>query len=479
MRISIATKVFVTLLAATSLVVAGMYLFTQRSFNQALVDFVETRHRQDIARFTQRLTQEYQDAGSWGRMRSDSRRWGRMYVMESSGPVQGVIRQGGADGEKIVTTGVYRRTLVRRQAVDPMMERMVLLDTDKSVIVGQPRYSSDLELHPIVIQDRPVGYLGILPGPLEKELAEVRLEEAHTESLAFVAVLMLSLSALFGLPLARTLVRPLCRIADASKQLAQGNYQTRVKVGSTDEIGQLARDMNDLAQALERTEQSRRQMVADISHELRTPLAVLRGELEELQDGIRPVSQEALSSLHGEIMRLNRLVDELYQLSLSDAGALTFHKSTIDVVAVLEEVLASLSYEFDKNGLALALDNRLSEAASVHADPDRLSQLFLNLLTNSLKYTDAGGRLEIDVSREAERLRFDFRDSAPGVPDESLAHLFERFYRVDGSRNRATGGAGLGLAICRNIVEAHQGDIVARHSPLGGLWIRVELPISS
>ncbi len=304
----------------------------------------------------------------------------------------------------------------------------------------------------------------------------MRLEEDHAQSLSVVAALMLALSTLFGLPLARTLVRPLYRIADASKQLALGNYDTRLEINSTDEIGQLAQDMNDLAQALERTEQSRRQMVADISHELRTPLSVLRGELEELQDGIRPLSKEALSSLHGEIMRLNRLVDELYQLSLSDVGALTYQKTAIDPATLLGEVVDSLAGEFDKADLELMLDNRLEDATVLHADSDRLAQLFLNLLSNSLKYTQPGGRLEVTVSAEPGRLLIDFHDTGPGVPDDALKNLFERFFRVDESRNRATGGAGLGLAICRNIVEAHQGAIVARHSPLGGLWIRVELP---
>ena len=190
-------------------------------------------------------------------------------------------------------------------------------------------------------------------------------------------------------------------------------------------------------------------------------------------------SKVALSSLHAEIMRLNRLVDELYQLSLSDVGALTYHKTTTDAVALLEETVDSLAGEFDKVDIEVALDNRLGEAVFLHADPDRLSQLYLNLLSNSLKYTRPGGRLDITASQEPGRLLLDFNDTAPGVPEDALTHLFERFYRVDDSRNRATGGAGLGLAICRNIVEAHQGDIVAKASPLGGLWVRVELPTMS
>ncbi len=197
---------------------------------------------------------------------------------------------------------------------------MVLLDADQSVIVGRLRDKNGLELHPIMLNDETIGYLGVSPGPLAKELAEIRFEEQHGQSLVFIAVGMLLLSTVMGLPLAYTLVRPLRRIADASKQLALGHYATRLPVTSSDEISQLAQDINDLARALQKTEQSRRQWVADISHELRTPLSVLRGEVEALQDGMRPLTKDALDSLHGEIMQLSRLVDELYQLSLSDVG---------------------------------------------------------------------------------------------------------------------------------------------------------------
>ena len=475
MRISIATKVFATLLAASTLVVAGMYVFMQRSFEQGFVDFVEARQQQRIAALSQFLAEEYQVGQGWERLRGDRRRWRHLLRRQPPPPPAEV--EGEADHEWHGPEGSGPEA--RDEAAEhPRYRHMVLLDRNRAVVAGRVRQPRRMRLYPVRVGNDTVGYLGILPGPPARELAEIRFERRHMHSLLKIALAMLLLSTALGLPLAYTLVRPLRRIAQASRQLAQGRYETRLPVTSRDEIGQLAGDINDLAQALEETEQSRRQWVADISHELRTPLAVLRGEIEALQDGVRAMSPESLVSLHGEVMRLSRLVDELYQLSLADVGALSYHRQRIEPLAVLEETLATLADTFHDRDIEVSLDSRLERPVFCHADGERLSQLFRNLLINSSKYTDPGGRLELRVALADDHLVFDFRDSGPGVPDATLARLFERFYRVEPSRSRLTGGAGLGLAICRNIVTAHEGRISARHSPLGGLWIRVELPVT-
>ncbi|MGR9099528.1 MAG: ATP-binding protein [Gammaproteobacteria bacterium] len=210
---------------------------------------------------------------------------------------------------------------------------------------------------------------------------------------------------------------------------------------------------------------------------MRTPLAVLRGELEALQDGIRPYTREAVDSLLGDVLRLNRLTDDLYQLSLSDLGALSYRKVPLDPVRILKEDIDALSAEARGKKLSVSLTDRLARPATIHADPDRLSQLYRNLLTNSINYTDCGGRLEIAVERRGNFLEVVFSDSEPGIPDSELPRLFDRFYRVESSRSRHHGGAGLGLAICANIVAAHNGAITAGPSRLNGLEIQVRLPL--
>jgi two-component system sensor histidine kinase BaeS len=303
--------------------------------------------------------------------------------------------------------------------------------------------------------------------------------ERQSESFIWIALLMIIVSASLAWLLAYTLGRPLKRITKAAKALAVGRYDIRLPVESTDELGQLARDFNEMAAALEQSEHARRRWVADISHELRTPLAVLRGELEALQDGIRPLTIAAIDSLFGDVMRLNRLTEDLYQLSLSDQGALSYRKAHVNPVEILQEDLAALKPEFENKQITIKCSDNLPAPVFIYADPDRLSQLYRNLLNNSANYTDNKGQLAITLCRQSDKLVIDFSDSEPGVPEYELPQLFDRFYRVESSRNRHHGGAGLGLAICSNIVEAHNGTIQAQSSPLKGLAIHIEFPISS
>jgi two-component system sensor histidine kinase BaeS len=271
---------------------------------------------------------------------------------------------------------------------------------------------------------------------------------------------------------------PVKRIAASTHRLATGDYTTRVPASSNDELGRLAEDFNQLALALAKNEQLRRGFMADVSHELRTPLSVLKGELEAIEDGIRPMSLATVQSLQGEVATLGKLVNDLYELSLSDVGALSYRKTRIDVFEVLRSTLPAFRERFAEKSIGLELQLQDEDEAFCHADPDRLRQLFNNVFENAVRYTDAGGKLVVSGFEDGRMLRLDFHDTKPGVPKEVLPHLFERFYRVESSRNRATGGAGLGLAISRNIVEAHQGSITADASPLGGLWISVSIPIA-
>ncbi|HBX12307.1 MAG TPA: two-component system sensor histidine kinase BaeA, partial [Leclercia adecarboxylata] len=265
------------------------------------------------------------------------------------------------------------------------------------------------------------------------------------------------------------------RLVEGTHQLAAGDFTTRVDTRSQDELGKLAQDFNQLASTLEKNQQMRRDFMADISHELRTPLAVLRGELEAIQDGVRKFTPESVTSLQAEVGTLTKLVEDLHQLSMSDEGALAYQKAPVDVINILEMASGVFRERFASRDLRIELS--LPDNAVVFGDRDRLMQLFNNLLENSLRYTDAGGALRISGKCEDHRFALTFADTAPGVSDDQLHRLFERFYRTEGSRNRASGGSGLGLAICVNIVEAHGGTLRAAHSPFGGVSITVELPL--
>ena len=238
-------------------------------------------------------------------------------------------------------------------------------------------------------------------------------------------------------------------------------------------VGALARDFNQLASALERHREARRQWGADIAHELRTPLSILRGEIQALQDGVRAPTPLALDSLQAECWRLGALIDDLYQLALADAGALDYRFETLDLSALAATALAAQERACADAGLEL--DRALAPGIAVRGDARRLTQLVDNLLANARRYTDAPGRIRIELTLGDGLILLVVEDSAPGVPAEALPKLFERLYRVEASRSRAAGGAGLGLSICQAIVEAHGGTITAQHSALGGLRIVVGL----
>ncbi len=478
MHKSIRVKLFLAFLLTTLLVVAGMYLFMRWSLDRGFTEFIETRQRERVESLIEGLTDYYDNTGSWEPLAGNKRQWIQLLLKSDNHP----HRRPAPWMEKALSElkdrwpPAWTDTHGKRRFT-PLELRVMLLRADKSIIFGRHEALPQLILHPIRHQDQVVGFLGLLPGKPVNQLGELLFIERQAKAFFWIALLMIALSASLALLLAYTLGRPLKRITAAAKELAVGRYNVRLPVESGDELGQLARDFNEMAAALEQSEQARRRWIADISHELRTPLAVLRGELEALQDGIRPLTREAVDSLFGDVMRLNRLTEDLYQLALSDQGALTYRKTLTDPVATLKEDLAALMPEFNSKQLSVQVIDYTPGPVSLYADPDRLSQLFRNLLKNSINYTDSGGRLEITVSKRGNSLLIDLSDSAPGVSEQELTKLFDRFYRVERSRNRNHGGAGLGLAICSNIVAAHNGLIEAHPSALCGLTIHIELPV--
>jgi two-component system, OmpR family, sensor histidine kinase BaeS len=176
---------------------------------------------------------------------------------------------------------------------------------------------------------------------------------------------------------------------------------------------------------------------------------------------------------------LTKVVEDLYELSMSDVGALNYRKERIDLIDVVAQSVAGHTEEFRRKGITVESQLNVQPPAYVFADEARLGQLFSNLLQNSLRYTDTGGRLRVSCERRDGHVMIDLNDTEPGVTSDALPHLFEHLYRVEGSRSRESGGAGLGLAICKNIVDAHDGTIVAASSTMGGLWVRVTLPLEA
>jgi two-component system sensor histidine kinase BaeS len=475
MKIGITYRLFLAILAAASLAVVSMFLIMQWSIDRGFLRYVNTIEQARLVRLSGRLEESYGGSKSWNFLQDDPGRW-RSYVAESLPDEESSPAEHGHLPPPRKTAGIPPDRPLPPKVVRSFIMRVFLLDAGKRPLFGPSDFPGTVELKPLRHHNQVVGYLGLLPRNYLSDAHQLRFLKQQKLALGLVGGVILLLAAGLSLPLANRLVRPIRALASATDRLAAGEFTTRVSVTSNDELGQLARDFNSLAFTLEKNEEARRQWVADISHELRTPLAILRGEIEAIQDGIRQPSPDSIRSLHGEVLRLGRLIDDLYQLSLSDLGALTYRKEILDLAELLEAALVSYRPEFAVKKITLTVDIPPSPAL-ISGDPERLHQLFANLLDNALKYTDSGGTLALSLACRDSFATIDFQDSAPGVPESELARLFDRLYRVEASRNRSGGGAGLGLAICRNIIEAHAGTIDARQSPQGGVWIRVTLPL--
>lgn len=479
---SIRAKLLLTLLLVSGSVVLCMYGVMQWSFDRGFLNYIHQQEAPAYEQLASALSKEWQKNQSWDLLTRDRRRWDRLLIEHFTAlPEDFRMRRPRPDAR---FEGEPRRPFPEagRPPPPPDNERVrlpFLLDNKQAVLIGRSEQAKDLILYPIVDREgsaKVIGYLGQRPmQSLTSQLDRLFVAQ-QSQAFLWVSAAMLLLTMLGAIPLAGHFGKPIRALSQGTRQLMQGHFDTRIPVDGRDELAQLAEHFNALAAALQQNEHIRRQWVADISHELRTPLAVLRGEIEAMQDGVRPLNVENLGSLHGDVMHLHRLVNDLYELSMSDIGALNYHKTVLSPWGILQECVDSFQAGYARKQLTLSLTISDSEGARVLGDADRLKQLFANLLKNSLRYTDGPGRLEITADISAREVVIAFNDSSPGVPVDDCARLFERLFRMESSRNRASGGAGLGLAICRNIVDAHGGQISAEPSPLGGVCITLRLP---
>ncbi|RQO61352.1 sensor histidine kinase efflux regulator BaeS [Pseudomonas sp. KBW05] len=460
MKLSISTKLFIAVLAGVLLVILSMGVATSWSFGRGFLGYINEQALERMAPVVPRLAAAYEREGSWEFFRNQPDRW--FEVMRPEPGVKQAIRDLKTPQISDLTGALFR---------------IALLDKDKKRVTGYPAIGDDALALPIVVAGETVGWLAVTPFQSVTEAGGERFQQYQFRTSLAMGVFSLLMAMLIAWWIARTLLEPVKRVAAATHRLASGDYSSRVAVASFDEVGQLARDFNQLAYTLERNEQMRREFMADVSHELRTPLSVLRGELEAIEDGVRSLDQNAMKSLQGEVSMLSKLVDDLYELSLADVGALTYRKAPCGLNGLLEHSVAMFQERLNARRLRVELELP-SQPLELVADADRLQQLFSNLLENAVRYTDPGGVVRISAVVERDEVRIEFMDSGPGVSASQLPRLLERFYRGESSRNRESGGAGLGLAICRSIALAHGGSLSADHSPLGGLWLTLRLPRS-
>lgn len=513
MRISIGHRLFASVLLAILVVAVAAIALMRQNVMSSFGEYAVSIELDRLDQLSNRLAARYRDQGSWRFIADDEdepavwiaaemarlqhERLGIVAPIVPVAPVPPVAPVAPAPPAPAYASGPGQHAIPELPPLPPppvppeppavpdpgpvdelgLQDRVTLLDASGAYLAGH-RIGKEINAsRPITLRGQTIGHLVVARAARPSDAMASAFLAQLKDSLLIIALASIVLSAAAAVLLAAHFRKPILRLADGARQLADGRYDTRLEVARSDELGDLAHSFNQLAAKLDQAEASRRQWVADTSHELRTPLSVLRAQLEAVQDGVRPASAETVASMLRQVLSLNALIDQLYALARADVGELVYQREALDPWALACEQAHAFGQKFAAAGLTLQIG--VGAVATVAADAERLRQLFANLLENCIRYCPAGSRVETSARRDDRFVTICVDDSGPGVDDSALARLGERFYRVEGSRSREHGGAGLGLALCRRIAEAHGGTLSAARSPLGGLQMRVRLPLEA
>ena len=468
MRFSIGNRLFLAALSSVLAVAAiGVELARWKLFDN-FSTYPASGEPDRLEGLLGNLSARYREHDDWSFLPTDAalrRTWfrqGSVRLLESTGSKPGAGPIPATLGYRIGLLDDARRYLAGAVA-SPFVVAFASIDTIQRAVVAD---------------GRTVGYLVVArPQNPDDELAVAFLIEQQGNLLIVAAVSVL-LSALAAALLAAHFRKPITQLVDGARRLGAGQFDSRVTTRRSDELGELADTFNRLAATLDDTERGRRQWVADTSHELRTPLAVLRAQMEGLQDGIRTATPENIALMLRQVASLTRLIDQLYELARADIGQLAYDRTASDVWPIVRDTVDSFAERFRAAGLAATIGSAPARSV-VACDTERIRQVMVNLLENCARYTAGGGRIEINGSVVGEELHIAIDDSAPGVPEPALGRLGERFFRVEASRSRRLGGAGLGLALSRQILHAHAGRLEFGPSALGGLRAIMVLRLES
>lgn len=465
MRLNVGAKLWLAFLGTLTFTVLAMYVLLHSSLKQSFLDQTSQQAVQRLGILQEALVNIYRDQQGFSRLASEPARW--MDIKSIIFANSTALHSASDEGEYGELAQRFYRDFVAS---------ISLFDANKNLLMGVIKPNRALSWVPLMHDGAEIGYIGFVKPDVVVREADRRFIEHQLQVFGVLSVIVLLISLAAATILTRRMSRPIQALSQHARALIHGNYDQRTRVKSQDEIGQLSADINLLAKTLAANEKSRAAWVADISHEMRTPLAVAKAQVEAMQDGVRDLDAKNLAVIHQKIEGLNTLVDDLFELSLSDIGALQYKMQPILLSTIVTRVAEQFSARATTAGLTLQMQ-LISSAITVQGDELRLEQLLSNLLENALRYTSAPGSIEIELTAVDHCALLIVRDSAPTVPKEQRELIFDRLHRLENSRSRDTGGAGLGLAICNNIVAAHQGSIRAEDSALGGISLRVEIPL--
>ncbi len=462
-RISIAQKTFFWLILQTLIVVLAFALLVNWAFDKGITEYMSQFDDSRAADMADVLGGEYAKSGGWGRLQQSPELWANM-AMRATGHR---VSEAPEDSDRLQALfSAFHEGEFPTALPAPLPLRFVLMDPSGAILIGNPRAHAEFRKVPISVHGRVVGYVAFSESPISTY--DLRFQQRFLAALLVIIVGSFLLALVPAILIARFVTQPVKAIGQAARRLAQGETDIQLPVKSGDELGDLCRDFNGLSAALAKHENLQRLWLAELSHELRTPVAILVAEIEAMLDDIRPMDRQGMVSLHDESRRLSRLIGDLHQLCLADFGAVDYAREPVNLTELVRQCVDGMRARFAARRLEISLSVPKSRCL-IEGDADKLRQVFLNLLENSLRYTDEGGTIVVKLVKTGRKISVEIEDSLPSVPAREIDHLFERLYRGESSRNRRSGGSGLGLAIVKSIVEGHQGAIAAKPSALGGL----------
>lgn len=449
---SISTKLILAFLSIGIISVAIIFVAARWNTRTEFIRFLNDQTQSEIVAV---LEEYHLENGSWNRVET--------LLVERTGPGMGM----GPGGH------------MRRNPP------FALVDENGVVIASNDRYRrgdkvSRTELAdgiPITQDGEVVGVLVPLGYNFVGQPRELEFIDRINRTLLFGALIGAVIALLLGVFLSQTLTRPIRELTRATHAVSEGDLTQKVAVRSDDELGELAQAFNKMSAQLSRSVNTRKQMTADIAHELRTPLSLILGHAEAVHDGVLSPTRENFEIIREEATRLENLVNDLRTLSLADAGELSMQLQTVEPQRLLQEVASLYQYQALKKNIVLELDIA-PNLPNVEVDPGRMTQVLTNILDNALRHTPEHGRISLGAKQAVDRVEFFIQDSGPGLAQQELDRIFERFYRSDVSRQREDGGSGLGLAIASSIVQAHGGQVSAESEAGTGLKIRIMLPVT-
>lgn len=356
----------------------------------------------------------------------------------------------------------------------------VILDTRDPSAENRTLSSATLAAGlPVEVDGQRVGTLFLNPAaPQGTASLEEEFFRSVTGAVFLGGIIAVIFAIILSLFFTKKIVTPLYRLNDRVKEFSRGNYKARVTLDSQDEIGKLGDAFNTMAESVEKNQELRRNMTADMAHELRTPLAILQGNLESLQAGIIEPDPEVISSLHDEIIRISMLVNDLQDISLAEAGKLNLNLTPVNVNELFHKVSQTFHHEAASKNITFK--KNIPQNITLKMDREKILQVLMNLVGNALRYISPGGCIVLGVEIKENQAVIFVSDNGPGIKQEDLPYVFERFYRSRREYSRKDGGSGLGLAIAKSFVEAHGGSIWAENNPRnigGGSTFFFSLPV--